>query len=333
MINKKIAVIGSGSWGTALVKILLHNVEEVGWWVRNQNTIDYVNEHKRNPDYLPFAELTPEKLDISTDMKHIVDKYDILIYAIPSAFLHRSIQEAELTEEDFKNKIIISAIKGIVPEYNQIVAEYFKRSYGVDFSDIGIIAGPCHAEEVAMEKLSFLTIAFLDETRAKHMADMFTTWYMKIKTSTDIAGTEYAAMIKNIIAIANGICIGLGYGDNFQAVLIVNAMREIRRFLEEVFPHNRKVMDTEYVGDLLVTSYSKYSRNRTFGTFIGNGYSVRSTMQEMKMVAEGYYAVKCLMEINKEHQVYLPITEAVYNILYQRKSPTMEMRKLSEKLT
>jgi len=331
MINKKIAVIGSGSWGTALIKILLHNVEEVGWWVRNQNTIDYVKEHRRNPNYLPFAELQPDKLDLSTDMQYIVDKYDILIYAIPSAFLHRSIQNAGVT--NFENKIIISAIKGIVPEYNQIVADYFNKNYQVKFDDIGIIAGPCHAEEVAMEKLSFLTIAFTDESRAKHMANMFSTWYMKIKTSTDIAGTEYAAMIKNIIAIANGICIGLGYGDNFQAVLIVNAMREIRRFLEEVFPHNRKVMDTEYVGDLLVTSYSKYSRNRTFGTFIGNGYSVRSTMQEMKMVAEGYYAVKCLMEINKDHKVYLPITEAVYNILYQHKSPTMEMRKLSEKLT
>ena len=184
-----------------------------------------------------------------------------------------------------------------------------------------------------MEKLSFLTIAFIDESRAQHIADIFSTWFMKMKTSTDIAGTEYAAMIKNIIAIANGICVGLGYGDNFQAVLIVNAMREIRRFLENVFPHNRKVMDTEYVGDLLVTSYSKFSRNRTFGTYIGNGYSVRSTMQEMKMVAEGYYAVKCLMEINKEHEINLPITEAVYNILYQRKSPTMEMRRLSEKLT
>ncbi|RLD66044.1 MAG: glycerol-3-phosphate dehydrogenase [Bacteroidetes bacterium] len=331
MINKKIAVIGSGSWGTALVKLLLHNVEEVGWWVRSQNTIDYVLKHKRNPDYLPYAELAPEKMDISTDMKYVVEKYDILIYAIPSAFLHSSIQESGIT--DFNNKIIISAIKGIVPEYNQIVAEYFKRNYGVPFNDIGIIAGPCHAEEVAMEKLSFLTIAFLDEDRAQHMADIFSTWYMKMKTSTDIAGTEYAAMIKNIIAIANGICIGLGYGDNFQAVLIVNAMREIRRFLENVFPHKRTVMDTEYVGDLLVTSYSKYSRNRTFGTFIGNGYSVRSTMAEMKMVAEGYYAVKCLMEINKEHKINLPITEAVYNILYQRKSPTMEMRKLSEKLT
>jgi len=331
MINKRIAVIGSGSWGTALVKLLLHNVEEVGWWVRNEDTIDYVNEHKRNPDYLPYAELIPKKMDMSTDMKYIVEKYDILIFAIPSAFLHRSIQEAGIT--DFQDKIIMSAIKGIVPEYNQIVAEYFKRNYQVDFSDIGIIAGPCHAEEVAMEKLSFLTIAFIDENRAQHMADMFSTWYMRIKTSTDIAGTEYAAMIKNIIAISTGICIGLGYGDNFQAVLIVNGMREIRRFLENVFPQNRTVMDTEYVGDLLVTSYSKYSRNRTFGTFIGNGYSVRSTMQEMKMVAEGYYAVKCLMEINKDHQVNLPITEAVYNILYQRKSPTLEMRKLAEKLT
>ena len=331
MIDKKIAVIGSGSWGTALVKILLHNVEEVGWWVRNPETLDYVKKHKRNPDYLPYAELKPEQMDISTDMKYIVDKYDILIYAIPSAFLHSSIQESGVT--NFDNKIIISAIKGIVPEFNQIVAEYFKKNYQVGFSEIGIIAGPCHAEEVAMQKLSFLTIAFLDEDRAKHMADMFTTWYMNIKTSTDIAGTEYAAMIKNIVAIANGICVGLGYGDNFQAVLVVNAMREIRRFLENVFPHNRKIMATEYVGDLLVTSYSKYSRNRTFGTFIGNGYSVKSTMAEMKMVAEGYYAVKCLMEINKEHKVNLPITEAVYNILYSGHSPVMEMRLLSEKLT
>ena len=331
MINKKIAVIGSGSWGTALVKLLLHNVEKVGWWVRSQKTIDYVKKHKRNPDYLPYAELAPEKMDISADMKYIVEKYDILIYAIPSAFLHRSIVEAGIS--DFTDKIIISAIKGIVPEYNQIVAEYFNKNYNVDFGDIGIIAGPCHAEEVAMQKLSFLTIAFLDENRAKHMADVFTTWYMRIKTSTDIAGTEYAAMIKNIIAIATGICVGLGYGDNFQAVLIVNGMREIRRFLENVFPHNRKVMDTEYVGDLLVTAYSKFSRNRTFGTFIGNGYSVRSTMAEMKMVAEGYYAVKCLMEINKTHKVYLPITEAVYNILYKNYAPSVEMRLLSEKLT
>ncbi len=330
MLDKKVAVIGSGSWGTALVKLLGHNVNRIGWWVHSETTKSYVMKHGRNPVYLQYAELLPEKLDISTDMSYIVDNYDILIYAIPSAFLHSSITEAGIT--NFDNKIIVSAIKGIVPEFNQIVGNYFHNNYGVKFEDIGIIAGPCHAEEVAMQKLSFLTIAFLDEERAQHISELFSTWFMKMKTSVDIAGTEYAAMIKNIIAIANGICIGLGYGDNFQAVLIVNAMREIRRFLEDVFPQYRKVMDTEYVGDLLVTSYSKFSRNRTFGTFIGRGYSVKATMSEMNMVAEGYYAVKCLMEINKEHKVYLPITEAVYNILYAGISPVVEIRLLSDKL-
>lgn len=330
MLDKKIAVIGSGSWGTALVKLLCHNLDQVGWWVRSDKTKNYVEKNGRNPVYLQYAELEPDKLDISTDMTSIVCNYDVLIFAIPSAFLHKSITEAGIS--NFDNKILISAIKGIVPEFNQIVANYFHNNYNVPFNDIGIIAGPCHAEEVAMQKLSFLTIAFLEEERAKHIAELFSTWYMKMKTSVDIAGTEYSAMIKNIIAIANGICVGLGYGDNFQAVLIVNAMREIRRFLEDVFPQYRKVMDTEYVGDLLVTSYSKFSRNRTFGTYIGRGYSVKATMAEMNMVAEGYYAVKCLMEINKEHQVYLPITEAVYNILYVGISPIVEMRILSDKL-
>jgi glycerol-3-phosphate dehydrogenase (NAD(P)+) len=330
MIDKKIAVIGSGSWGTALVKLLTHNVDRVGWWVRSQETKDYVMRHGRNPVYLQYAELVPEKIDICTDLARVIRENDILIFAIPSAFLHKSIVNAGVT--NFDGKIIVSAIKGIVPEFNQIVANYFHNNYQVKYNDIGIIAGPCHAEEVAMQKLSFLTIAFLDEERAQHIAELFSTWFMKMKTSTDIAGTEYAAMIKNIIAIANGICVGLGYGDNFQAVLIVNAMREIRRFLEDVFPQYRKVMDTEYVGDLLVTAYSNFSRNRTFGTYIGRGYSIKATMAEMKMVAEGYYAVKCLMEINKEHQVYLPITEAVYNILYEGVSPVVEMRLLADKL-
>jgi len=330
MLNKNIAVIGSGSWGTAIVKLLGHNVEKIGWWVRHEETKHHVMVHGRNPDYLQYAELIPERLDISTDMLEIVNNYDILIFAIPSAFLKKSIIANNVT--DLSDKIIISAIKGIVPESNQIVANYFHTDFDVKYENIGIIAGPCHAEEVAMQKLSFLTIAFLEDEKAQHIANLFSTWFMKMKTSNDIAGTEYSAMIKNIVAIANGICVGLGYGDNFQAVLIVNAMREIRRFLEDVFPQHRKVMDTEYVGDLLVTSYSKFSRNRTFGTYIGRGYSIKATMAEMKMVSEGYYAVKCLMEINKEHNVYLPITEAVYNILYGGVSPLVEMKLLSDKL-
>lgn len=329
--NKKIAVIGSGSWGTALVKILHNNVENVGWWVRTQETKEHIVEFKRNPKYLRYAEIDSNRIEISTNIKEIIEKYDILIFAIPSAFLDETLEKSGI--KSFKDKIIVSAIKGILPQFNLIVAEFFNKKFDVSFENIGIIAGPCHAEEVAMQKLSFLTIAFQNEERAKTIAEIFQNFYIRTKTSTDVAGTEYSAVLKNIYALANGICIGLGYGDNYQAVLMVNSMREIRRFLKKVFPQYRNVVATEYVGDLLVTSYSKFSRNRTFGTFIGKGYTVKSTMAEMNMVAEGYYAVKCLHEINKEFNVNMPILNAVYNVLYEGYSPAVEIRMLSENLS
>ena len=328
--NRKIAVIGGGSWGTALTKLLLNNNEKLGWWIRSKDSIDHIKTKRRNPTYLPYVEFETEKLDLSTDLKYFVKNYDILVFAIPSAFLDKTLESYEPL--NFDNKIIVSAIKGIVPETNQIVARYFKEKYKVPFENIGIIAGPCHAEEVAMQKLSYLTIAFLQKKKASFFAKNLETWYMKVKTSNDIAGTEYAAMLKNVYALANGMCIGLGYGDNFQAVLTVNSMKEIRRFLKQVFPHSRKIVSSEYFGDLLVTAYSKFSRNRLFGTYIGQGYSVKATMAEMKMVAEGYYAIKCLMEINKEYKVNLPIAEAVYNVLYENVSPVVEMRILTDKL-
>ncbi|OIP00790.1 MAG: glycerol-3-phosphate dehydrogenase [Bacteroidetes bacterium CG2_30_33_31] len=332
MIKKdRIAVIGGGSWGTALVKLLQNNVENIGWWIRSQETINYIKEKKRNPQYLSYVEHATEKIDFSNDLKYIVKNYDILVFAIPSAFLDISIEQSGV--KDFSDKMIVSAIKGIVPEYNQIVARYFKEKFAVPYENIGIIAGPCHAEEVAMQKLSYLTISFLEKNKAVFFSKKLETWYLKVKTSKDIAGTEYAAMLKNIYALANGICIGLGYGDNFQAVLIVNSMKEIRKFLKQVFPLSRKIVASEYFGDLLVTAYSQFSRNRLFGTYIGKGYSVKATMAEMKMVAEGYYATKCLLEINKEFQVKLPIAEAVYNILYENVSPVIEMKILTEKLS
>jgi len=330
--NEKIAVIGGGSWGTALIKLLQNNVEDLGWWIHNKESVKHIINKKRNPKYLSYVELVTEKIEISNNLNHFIDKYDILVFAIPSAFLDQTIESFNIQPSDFKNKIIVSAIKGIVPDSNQIVARYFKEKHEVPYENIGIIAGPCHAEEVAMQKLSYLTIAFLEKPKASFFAKKLETWYMKVKISNDIAGTEYSAMLKNIYALANGVCIGLGYGDNFQAVLIVNSMKEIRRFLKSVFPHSRKIVSSEYFGDLLVTAYSKFSRNRLFGTYIGKGYSVKSTMAEMRMVAEGYYAIKCLMEINKEYQVKLPIAEAIYNILYENVSPVVEMRILTEKL-
>lgn len=330
--NSKIAVIGGGSWGTALIKLLQNNVDQLGWWIKSKDSLEYIREKKRNPKYLPYVEINTEKLELSSNLKQIIEDYDILVFSIPSAFLDESLENVGITPSDFQNKTIISAIKGIVPEYNQIVARYFKDKYEVPFENIGIIAGPCHAEEVAMQKLSYLTVAFLQKKKAAFFASQLETWYMKVKTSGDIAGTEYSAMLKNIYALSNGIAIGLGYGDNFQAVLIVNSMKEIRRFLKQVFPHSRKIVSSEYFGDLLVTAYSKFSRNRLFGTYIGQGYSVKATMAEMRMVSEGYYATKCLMEINKEYKVNLPIAEAVYNILYENVSPVVEMKILTEKL-
>ncbi|MBN2745839.1 MAG: NAD(P)-binding domain-containing protein [Bacteroidales bacterium] len=331
-LELKIAVIGAGSWGTALVKLLQHNEKQIGWWVKSQESLDFIKTHNRNPKYLTYVEIDSSKIELSTDLQGIVKKYDILVFAIPSAFLNETLEQFQLTAEHFREKILVSAIKGIVPQYNQIVARYFKDKYEVPFENIGIIAGPCHAEEVAMQKLSYLTIAFLQRKKAMYFASKLQTFYMKTKTSNDIAGTEYSAMLKNIYALANGIAIGLGYGDNFQAVLIVNSMKEIRKFLKEVFPHSRKIVSSEYFGDLLVTAYSKFSRNRLFGTYIGQGYSVKATMAEMRMIAEGYYASKCLMEIKNQYNVKLPIADAVYNILYENVSPVVEMKILTEKL-
>jgi glycerol-3-phosphate dehydrogenase (NAD(P)+) len=331
-IEGQIAVVGAGSWGTALIKLMQNKVDKLGWWVRSEENLKYIQENRHNPRYLSYVDLETDHIDLSTNLKYIIQNYDVLVFAIPSAFLNASLQSAGISTDDFKDKIIVSAIKGIVPESNQIVARFFKDQYLVPFENIGIIAGPCHAEEVAMQKLSYLTVAFLQKSKAKYFASRLETPYMKVKISGDIAGTEYSAMLKNIYALANGIAIGLGYGDNFQAVLIVNSMKEIRRFLKKVFPHSRKIVSSEYFGDLLVTAYSKFSRNRLFGTYIGKGYSVKSTMAEMQMVAEGYYAAKCLMELNKEYGVNLPIADAVYNILYENVSPYVEMKILTEKL-
>ena len=232
----------------------------------------------------------------------------------------------------FQNKKIFSAIKGIVPEHNLIVGEYMNSHFNVSFENIGVITGPCHAEEVALEKLSYLTVASPDLNTATAMASVLNCRYIKTIVSDDIFGTEYAAVLKNVMSIASGICNGLGYGDNFQAVLISNGIREIKRFVDAVHPIKRDINDSAYLGDLLVTAYSQFSRNRTFGAMIGKGYSVKSAQLEMNMVAEGYYAVACIHEINGKFKVEMPICEAVYNILYKNNSPRIEMQLLSDKV-
>ena len=328
-LNSKIAVIGGGSWATAIVKMLCENELKVGWYMRNSNAIEYIKKHHHNPRYIQAAEFNPKQLELSDDLNKIVAKHDTLIFAIPSAFL-----TAELSKlnNSLSNKIIFSAIKGIVPETGLIIGEYFHNEYGISYDNIGVITGPCHAEEVALERLSYLTIACRDESKAKELSKSIESDYIKTKTSDDIFGTEYAAVLKNIYAVAAGIANGLGYGDNFQAVLMSNAIREMKKFIKNVYHMKRNINNSAYLGDLLVTGYSTFSRNRMFGNMIGKGYTVRSAQYEMRMIAEGYYATKSAFEIKKDFDTKTPIINAVYAILYDNKSPKKEFKKLANKL-
>ncbi len=328
---KKIAVIGGGSWATAIVKMLCNNMPHVYWWIRNQDTVNHIKKYKHNPNYLTSVEFDTDKLVLDSDIKNIIKSADVLIMAVPSAFLKQAL--SSIHPDDLKNKQIFSAIKGIVPEDLLIVGEFFNQKLNVANDNIGVITGPCHAEEVAMEKLSYLTIASQNKEIASYVASKLNCRYIKTTVSDDIYGTEYSAVLKNVFAIANGICHGLGYGDNFQAVLISNAIQEIKRFVDAVHPIDRDIKSSAYLGDLLVTAYSQFSRNRTFGNMIGKGYSVKSAQMEMNMVAEGYYGVKCIYEINKKFGVDMPITTAVYHILYEKIAPAIEMKLLTDKLS
>jgi len=326
-----IGVIGGGSWATALIKILTENVSKVNWYMRNQEAVENIIKYRRNLKYLQSVELNTSKINVSTDLVETIKSSDIIIIATPSAFLTTLFENFPI--EHFEGKTVFSAVKGIIPEYHAIPARFIHKTFGTPYDQIGIICGPCHAEEVALERLSYLTIACQDEDIADDMAERFRTRYIKTTTSDDLFGTELSAILKNVYAIASGICAGLGYGDNFQAVLISNAIQEIENFIDEVSPIHRDVKSSAYLGDLLVTAYSKFSRNRTFGFMIGKGYSVKIAQMEMDMIAEGYYAVKSVMEINKKFNVEMPIVEAVNNIVYERISPVIEMKILTDKLS
>ena len=327
--NPKIAVFGGGSWATAIVKMLSENIETVGWYMRNVEAIEHIKKNKHNPNYLSSAELHPDKLDLSNDINYTVANYDVLIFVIPSAFLK---SELEKLTNSLDAKIIFSAIKGIVPESGLIVGEHFNEMYNVPIDNIGVITGPCHAEEVAMERLSYLTLACQDEEKARILSRFIAGRYIKTKISDDIIGTEYAAMLKNIYAIAAGIAHGLGYGDNFQSVLMSNAIREMKRYIKKVHKMKRNINNSAYLGDLLVTGYSTFSRNRMFGNMIGKGYTVKSAQMEMSMVAEGYYATESAYHIKQKNGAKTPIIDTVYNVLYQGKNPKKQFEKLTNKL-
>ena len=330
--NAKFAVIGGGSWATAIAKMLCENVNKIYWYMRNEAAIEHIRKEEHNPNYLSSVEFDTYQLHLTSNINEVVENADYLIFVIPSAFLKTELDELTAS---LKDKIVFSAIKGIVPETSLIVGEHFHQIYNIPFENIGVITGPCHAEEVALERLSYLTIACANENHANFLAEHISSEYIKCTTSEDVVGTEYAAMLKNIYAIAAGIAHGLGYGDNFQSVLMSNAIREMKRFIKKTYKMKRNINDSAYLGDLLVTGYSVFSRNRMFGNMIGKGYTVKSAQMEMSMVAEGYYATKSAYHINKDKgkkKAKTPIINAVYHILYDHKNPKKVFLKLVDKL-
>ena len=327
----KYAVFGGGSWATAIVKMLCENLDEVGWYMRSVYAKQHIINEQHNPNYLSSVEFHLEQLKLSNDINEMVRYADVLFFVIPSAFIH---QELEKMTASLDGKTIVSAVKGIIPESGLLVGEHFHDVYNIPFDSIAVIAGPCHAEEVALERLSYLTISCADADKAQTIANQLSSSYIKTKISDDIIGTEYAVMLKNIYAIAAGMAHGLGYGDNFQSVLMSNAIREMKRFIKKMHKMKRNINNSAYLGDLLVTGYSIFSRNRMFGNMIGKGYTVKSAMMEMNMVAEGYYATKSAYLLNQKNakKTHIPIINAVYAILYENKNPKKVFKKLTERM-
>lgn len=326
----EIAVIGGGSWATALVKILSEKDLKIKWWLRNKESVNYIKKFGHNPNYLSDIQINLKKVKPDTNISKVLENTSVVIFAVPSAFLRPVLNE--ISPKALVGKTVVSAIKGMVPSDNCLITDYIHRHFEVPLEKLCIIAGPCHSEEIAMERYSYLTLGCEHPEQAEFVADLLRCRFVKTQAATDLYGIEYSAIMKNIFAVAAGIANGLNYGDNFRSVLIANAMQEIKRFLDTVYPCERDLNHSAYLGDVLVTAYSQFSRNRTFGNMIGRGYSVKSAQMEMNMIAEGYYAVHSIHEINKEYKVEMPIVRAVHNILYEKISPAVEFEILKAKL-
>jgi glycerol-3-phosphate dehydrogenase (NAD(P)+) len=330
MIDKpRVAIIGGGSWATALAKIISDHVDHFSWFIYEKEIIEHIQKHHHNPLYISSVEIDPKKITFYNNTKDAIESSDIIVFVVPSAFVKSSLGIHDI---DFTGRILVNAVKGIIPDDNLTVTQYFRKRFKINNTQVAVLSGPCHAEEVALERLSYLTIGAEREEDATRIASIITNHYIRTIISSDIVGIEFGAVVKNIYALAAGIAHGLGYGDNFTAVLVSNAIREMERLLARVFEKERHLFHSVYLGDLLVTAYSQFSRNRTFGGMIGKGYSVQAAMLEMNMVAEGYYASKCIFEINRKHNVNMPIADTVYRILYENASPVNEMKILTNKL-
>ncbi len=323
----KTAVIGGGSWATAIAKIIVGHTHHIGWYMRRDDRIEDFKRLGHNPAYLTSAHFDVDEICFSSDINKIVKEYDTLVFVTPSPYIKNHLRKLKT---NIRDKFIVTAIKGIVPDENLVCSEYFHQVFDVPLENLACIGGPSHAEEVALERLSYLTVGCKALDKAEAFTEVLASEFIKTKTSSDVIGIEYSSVLKNVYAIAAGICNGLKYGDNFQAVLMSNAVQEMNRFLTAVHPIQRSIYDSVYLGDLLVTGYSNFSRNRTFGTMIGKGYSVKTAQIEMEMIAEGYYGTKCMKEINRHMHVNMPILDAVYNILYERINPQIEIKLLTD---
>lgn len=322
----KICIIGGGTWGTALAKMVLMNQKHINWFMRRDDQIEGFYKLGHNPGYLTNVKFNLSQITFYSNIERAIKDSDTVIIAIPSPYVKQYFRR--IWNSTFKGKFIVSALKGIIPNDNMVMSEYLADNFKIPSEDIGVLSGPCHAEEVALERLSFLTAASKDTEKAKLLAGSISSRILKTRVSNDVVGIELASVLKNIYAIASGICQGLLYGDNFQAVLMSNCAKEMSLFLDTVVPIERNITDQHYLGDMLVTSYSQFSRNRTLGTMIGKGYSVKTAQLEMEMIAEGYYGAKCIYEMNNRFKVDIPIVETVYRILYERLAPKAAVKHL-----
>ncbi len=321
-----LAVLGGGSWATALAKLLLNNCKTITWYMRRDDRIEEFLRLGHNPAYLTDATFDTDRIKFSSDINLVCDRADIILLAMPSPYFKSHIAKISV---DISNKTVVSAIKGIVPDENQLITDYMADRFGVDINRELVISGPCHAEEVALDRPSYLTIGCRVPELAGKFAALIAGKHTHTITSTDVDGIEYAAVLKNVYAIAAGIIHGMKRGDNFSAMLISNAIREMSRFIDAVDPRPRQICDSVYLGDLIVTAYSRFSRNHNFGSMIGKGYSVTAARMEMEQTAEGYYAAKCITDINRRYEVPMPILDAVYDILYRNISPSKAVARMA----
>ena len=328
---KNITILGGGSWATAIIKILCENDDvRINWWIRSKEEVDHIKNYRHNRSYLSDVEINLNNVTPTNNLKSSLNGTDVVFVVIPSAFIADALDE--LSPKDFKDKMVVSAAKGMIAGTKLLPSQYVEQEFDVSIENSAVLVGPCHAEEVAMERQSYLTIGCENTKNGQNVADLLECRFVKCSVINDVLGSEFCAVMKNITAIACGIAHGIGYGDNFQSVLVCNALNEIKQFLFTVNDRDRNFSSSAYLGDILVTSYSNFSRNRTFGNMIGRGYSVKATQMEMNMVAEGYYAVKSIMKLKRKYDIEMPITEAVYRILYEKMVPRLEFSLLAGQL-